>query len=36
MLMIYAPRNHGELATIKVIINRAYDWALRVDPPNAT
>ncbi len=36
MLMIYAPRNDGELATIKAIINRAYDWALTVDTPNTT
>lgn len=27
-LMIFAPRDHAELATIQTIVRRAYDWTL--------
>lgn len=36
MLMIYAPRNDQELAVVKTIITRAYDWALTTDPASAS
>ena len=36
LLMIYAPRDDQELAVVKTIVTRAYEWARTVDSPDDT